>query len=126
MTKVAWFFLALNFKKSLCNFVLRHFLSAFLRSVFADVTSWLNEGTVSLFVIVLVINGAWWSRADKSVLLWQLTRSSRSYENVLLQRPALESSPRKVSTLIDFTFLKEICEILKEGLTALSLQWTGK
>ena len=40
--------------------------------------------------------------------------------------PPLESSSCKISALIDFTFLKEICDLLKENLTALSLQWTGK
>ena len=40
--------------------------------------------------------------------------------------PPLESSSCKISALIDFLFLKEICDLLKENLTALSLQWTGK
>ena len=48
------------------------------------------------------------------------SRFSRYYS------PPLESSSCKISVLIDFTFLKEICDLLKENLTALNLQWTGK
>ena len=40
--------------------------------------------------------------------------------------PPLESSSCKISALIDFIFLKEISDLLKENLTALSLQWTSK
>ena len=53
------FFLALKSIKSLCSFVLRHFLSARLFSFLADLTSSLNHGTDGLFVTVLVIIGAW-------------------------------------------------------------------
>ena len=92
MTQVALFFLALKSIKSLCSFVLRHFLSARLFSFLADLTSSLNHGTDGLFVTVLVIIGAWRSRATLSVLLYSLTKPSRSYECRFVQRSVRESS----------------------------------
>ena len=55
--------------------------------------------------------------------LWQGPHSHmRAW--LFVQRLKQESSSRKVSTLIDFTLLKEIFDLLRNGLSTLSLQWT--